>query len=81
MKKQGATFMPDTAAEVRYSHGEYKIIRNGSHVRCAVTDVPIPLENLKYWSVDRQEAYATTDAVLQRLRKLQAQTAPASEVN
>jgi hypothetical protein len=30
--------------------------------------VPIPLEELKYWSVDLQEAYATPEAVLQRLR-------------
>ncbi|HEX7789463.1 MAG TPA: DUF2093 domain-containing protein, partial [Afipia sp.] len=26
----------------------------------------IPLDELKYWSVDRQEAYATPEAVLQR---------------
>jgi hypothetical protein len=30
--------------------------------------VPIPLEELKYWSVDLQEAYATPEAVLQRHR-------------
>jgi hypothetical protein len=28
--------------------------------------VPIPLEELKYWSVDLQEAYASPEAVLQR---------------
>jgi hypothetical protein len=28
--------------------------------------VAIPLEELKYWSVDRQEAYATPEAVLKR---------------
>ena len=39
----------------------------GAFVRCAVTNVPIPLEELKYWSVDLQEAYATPQAVLQRL--------------
>jgi hypothetical protein len=37
-------------------------------VRCAVTGEPIPLEELRYWSVDRQEAYANADAVLARLR-------------
>jgi hypothetical protein len=31
-----------------------------------VTAVPIPLEELKYWSVDLQEAYATPDAVMRR---------------
>jgi hypothetical protein len=41
-------------------------MRPGSFVRCAVTGVPIPLEELRYWSVDLQEAYATPEAVLQR---------------
>jgi len=36
-------------------------------VRCAVTNVPIPLEELKYWSVELQEAYLSPDAVLERL--------------
>ena len=45
--------------------------RPGAFVRCAVTGVPIPLEELKYWSVDLQEAYATPQAVLQRHLKQQ----------
>jgi hypothetical protein len=36
-------------------------------VRCAVTGEPIPLDQLKYWSVERQEAYASPDAVVDRL--------------
>jgi len=35
-------------------------------VRCAITDVRIPLDELKYWSVDLQEAYSVPTAVLQR---------------
>jgi hypothetical protein len=31
-----------------------------------VTGLPIPLEELKYWSVDLQEAYVNPEAVLQR---------------
>jgi hypothetical protein len=42
-------------------------VRPGAFVRCAVTNVPIPLEELKYWSVELQEAYSTPEAVLQRL--------------
>ena len=53
-------------AEVTYLDGDFRIVRPGSFVRCAVTGVPIPLEELKYWSVDLQEAYATPAAVLQR---------------
>jgi hypothetical protein len=54
-------------AEVRYLDGDFRVIRPGGYVRCAVTGVPIPLEELRYWSVERQEAYASPHAVLQRL--------------
>ena len=53
-------------AEVKYLDGDFRVVRPGAFVRCAVTGVPIPLEELKYWSVDLQEAYATPEAVLQR---------------
>ena len=39
---------------------------NASAKLCAVTGAAIPLEELKYWSVDLQEAYASPEAVLQR---------------
>jgi len=42
-------------------------MRPGAFVRCAVTGTPIPLEELKYWSVERQEAYLSPEAVLRRL--------------
>jgi hypothetical protein len=53
-------------AEVKYLDGDFRVVRPGAFVRCAVTGVPIPLEEIKYWSVDLQEAYATPEAVLQR---------------
>jgi hypothetical protein len=53
-------------AEVKYLDGDFRVVRPGAFVRCAVTHAPIPLEELKYWSVEFQEAYATPDAVLQR---------------
>jgi hypothetical protein len=53
-------------AEIRYLDGDFRVVRPGSFVRCAVSGVPIPLEELKYWSVDLQEAYASPDLVLQR---------------
>ncbi len=55
-------------AEVKYLDGDFRVVRPGAFVRCAVTGVAIPLEELKYWSVDLQEAYASPQAVLQRLR-------------
>jgi hypothetical protein len=56
-------------AEVKFLDGDFRIVRPGAFVRCAVTDLPIPLEELKYWSVERQEAYATPEAVLRRERE------------
>ena len=53
-------------AEVKYLDGDFKVIRPGAFVRCAVTGKAIPLEELKYWSVDHQEAYASPEVVLQR---------------
>jgi hypothetical protein len=56
-------------AEVKYLDGDFRVLRPGAFVRCAVTGAPIALEELKYWSVDRQEPYATPEAVLARLRQ------------
>jgi hypothetical protein len=53
-------------AEVKFLDGDFRIVKPGSFVRCAVTGVPIPLEELKYWDVELQEAYANPEAVLKR---------------
>ncbi|MFQ0812680.1 hypothetical protein AVM02_04685 [Brucella anthropi] len=46
-------------AVLRYLDGDYEIVRHGAYVVCAVTGAHIPLDELKYWSVARQEPYAT----------------------
>ena len=61
----GPSQMPGEA-EVKYLDGDFRVVRPGAFVRCAVTGVPIPLEELKYWSVDLQEPYVNPEAVLQR---------------
>ncbi len=48
-------------ATLRYLDGDYVVLKPGTFVRCAISGKPIPLDELFYWSVDRQEAYA--DAV------------------
>jgi len=53
-------------ARVQYLDGEFRVLRPGLYVVCAVTGLPISLEDLRYWSVDRQEAYASPEAVMQR---------------
>ena len=55
-------------AEVKFLDGDFRVVRPGAFVRCAITGQAIPLEELKYWSVDLQEAYATPEAVLERHR-------------
>jgi hypothetical protein len=53
-------------AEVRYLDADFRVIRPGAFVRCAVTGARIPLEELRYWSVERQEPYAGPEAALAR---------------
>jgi hypothetical protein len=53
-------------AKLTYLDGDFRIVQPGAFVRCAVTGVSIPLEELKYWSVDLQEPYATPEAVLEK---------------
>ncbi len=53
-------------AKVEFLDGDFRIVRPGAFVRCAVTGEPIPLEELRYWSVDRQEAYVSPDAAMKR---------------
>jgi len=59
-------------ARVRYLDGEFQVLSPGEYVRCAVTGEQIPLQDLRYWSVELQEAYATPAASLQRYRELLA---------
>jgi hypothetical protein len=70
MNQMERDFRPDGLAELEYSDGEYRVVRSGSFVTCAVTGVPIPLESLRYWSVDLQEAYASPEIALRRLREM-----------
>jgi len=51
-------------AKLRYLDGTFRLLADGDHVVCAVTGVEIPLDELRYWSVARQEAYADAAASL-----------------
>ncbi len=52
-------------ARLHYMDGTFRLLAPGDHVLCAVTNAPIPLEELRYWSVARQEAYASAAASVQ----------------
>ncbi len=51
-------------AVLEYDDAEYHIVKAGAFVRCAVTSRRIPLNALKYWNVDKQEAYADAAAAM-----------------
>ena len=51
-------------AKLIYGDGNFQVLERGDYVICAVTEKRIPLNELKYWSVDRQEAYFDADSSL-----------------
>ncbi len=57
-------------ARVRFQHGEYQVLTPGDFVRCAVTGQAIPLEDLRYWNVELQEAYVSPDISMKRYVEL-----------
>lgn len=69
MNRMERDIRPEGLAEVEYLDGEYHVVKAGAFVICAVTGVHIPLEVLRYWSVDLQEAYATPAAALKRFQE------------
>jgi hypothetical protein len=69
MNQMERGFVPEGLAELEYLDGEYRVVRTGSFVFCAVTGAAIPLEALRYWSVDLQEAYASPADALKRFQE------------
>ena len=69
MNKMERDFGPQGLAELEYLDGEYHVVKPGSFVVCAVSGAQIPLDALRYWSVDLQEAYATPALALKRMRE------------
>lgn len=56
-------------ARLHYLPGTFRVLSPGDHVVCAVTQRAIPLESLRYWSIERQEPYASAEASLEAERK------------
>ena len=56
----------DSEAVLRYRSGDFEIVMPGTYVRCAVTGERILLEDLRYWSFDRQEAYLSSEVATGR---------------
>ncbi|GIU66047.1 hypothetical protein PsB1_0201 [Candidatus Phycosocius spiralis] len=62
------------AAEIHYGTPELSIFRPGRFVRCGVTGKHIALEDLRYWSVELQEAYIDAAAATARWKQVNART-------
>jgi hypothetical protein len=52
-------------ARLRYLANSFRVLVPGDHVVCAVSGEQIPLDRLRYWSVKRQEAYASATLATQ----------------
>ncbi len=55
-------------ARLHYMPGTFRVLSEGDHVICATSGRRIPLHELRYWSVARQEPYSSPEAALKRLR-------------
>lgn len=58
---------PAGEARLRYLDADIDVISPGDYVVCAVTGRKIPVQALRYWSVDRQEAYWDAEAASSRM--------------
>ncbi|WP_423970204.1 DUF2093 domain-containing protein [Aurantiacibacter gilvus] len=56
----------DKAATLIYGPNGFRVVRPGHFVVCAMSGIPVHLEELRYWSVDRQEAYASAELSTRR---------------
>jgi hypothetical protein len=66
------TFAGGREAKLRYLDADYQVVVQGDYVRCAVTGRPIRIEELRYWSVARQEAYASAEIATRRYLETEA---------
>lgn len=55
-------------AKLHYGPSGFRVLRPGDHVFCAATGAVIPLDALRYWSVEHQEPYASAEIATERLK-------------
>jgi len=56
-------------AKLHYMANSFRVLVPGDHVVCAGSGERVALEDLRYWSVARQEAYATAELATEAERK------------
>jgi hypothetical protein len=58
-------------AKIEFGDNDFTVLSPGNFVRCAVSGERIPLDELRYWSVDLQEAYRGPEEAMGRWKSLQ----------
>ncbi len=53
-------------AKLKFMPGDFRVLLPGGFVKCAVSGESIGLDDLKYWNVDLQEAYASAEIAFKR---------------
>jgi len=64
-----AFFKNQGEAKIHFGASDFTIMETGAYVICAVTGEQIPLEMLRYWNADRQEAYKDATASLEGFKR------------
>ena len=59
----------DRPARLHFMANGFRVLTPGSHVTCALSGAAIDLDDLRYWSVARQEAYANAALALEAATK------------
>lgn len=57
----------DRPARLHYMANGFRVLATGDHVVCAISGERIALEDLRYWSVARQEPYATPELAMRAM--------------
>ena len=56
-------------ARLHYQANGFRVLSPGNHVICAVSGARVALEDLRYWSPQRQEAYASAQIASEALSR------------
>jgi len=67
-----ASSSQSSEAKLLYGFGGWRVIVDGDFVFCAVTGTRIYLDMLRYWNVERQEAYSDAYVSLSAFQKNKA---------
>ena len=56
-------------ARLHYMANGFRVLASGDHVICAITGEKVSVDDLRYWSVARQEAYASAEVATRAIMR------------